>query len=150
MTEDQQQEREATGVNSARQRLASVLATIFRDNNYASPYLARRCRTTPEMVIAWTLGEEVPTEMDWEFLCRFSREFLPHFALWEAARWEAARKLDARPIDHDGAPTAGSSAPRSTNRRPDPARLAPTLRSSRFGSSTFRSSMRSLDSRART
>lgn len=103
-----------------RRELAQVLADRFRERNYASAYLARRCRTTDQEILEWASGERVPDFSCWGLLCAVSRDFSAHTSLWEAARAEAMAAPPAggspsgsiAELNHDPEGAEGAERPR--------------------------------------
>ncbi len=65
-----------TEAGSARRRLARALSEKFGERNFALSYIARRCRTLPDVVQSWVSAIDLPTEAEWDWLLCVSRDFL--------------------------------------------------------------------------
>lgn len=87
-----------------RQTLAHVLRQEFADRNFATKYIAQRCKTTEATIDAWISGRIVPDEAAWGILCRMSRALPPYATL----RQEAL--LEPCPTQEETAPEATSVA----------------------------------------
>ncbi len=62
-------------VRSARRRFAQALSEKFGERNFALSYIARRCRTSPDVVHSWVSAADLPTEAEWNWLLCVSRDF---------------------------------------------------------------------------
>ena len=56
-----------------RRALAMILQDGFRDRNYVTPYVARRCRVSEETVKSWLSAGGIPADGEWGILLRMDR-----------------------------------------------------------------------------
>lgn len=60
---------------SARGRFASALRDLLRQGNYATPFIASRCKSSIAEVARWKTGASMPDESEWAMMRSVSREF---------------------------------------------------------------------------
>jgi hypothetical protein len=111
-----------THPETARQQFVERLSTQIRHRNYASSYLARRCRTTESVVESWLSGASLPTSNQWDFLLYVSRDFGALSDLWREASAETPS------IDREEAPLLDHAAldlDRASSEETSPLELSP-------------------------
>lgn len=107
----------------ATRRFSEALARVHQERNYVLSYVARRCRTTDDVVRRWLSGDLVPGEHDWFWLCRMCQDLQSSdfVRLWCAARDEAAVR-DAGDVSRpDDRQDDRQDASPEVDRLPDPA-----------------------------
>lgn len=110
-----------------RQTLAHVLRQEFADRNFATKYIAQRCKTTEATIDAWISGRIVPDEAAWGVLCRMSRALPPYATLRQEAllepcptQEETTPEASAVEAPATDAPIAEIAIAGSNGGRPDP------------------------------
>lgn len=114
MTTTNHQGREAIDLPEQAVRLGVELARIFDERNYLPVYIARRCRTEPDVVEQWRSGSLIPTHAEWWYLHKVHLDFSALNSLWRDAR--AALGLEEDDVADVGA-LRGRATEDSTARR---------------------------------